>query len=50
LLAPGKRGLPATFPWHLFSRPTPFAAGRKMGSFFLLDFAFIRPKSQYVNG
>src|SRR5208337_1781159 len=22
---PGKRGLPATFPWHLFSRPTPHA-------------------------
>ena len=35
LLAPGKRGLPATFPWHLFSRPTPtpFAVGRKLGSF-----------------
>ena len=23
LLAPGKRGLPPTFLWHLFSRPTP---------------------------
>src|SRR5271166_1703486 len=33
LLAPGKRGLPATFPWHLFSRPTPFAVGRKLSSF-----------------
>src|SRR5271166_6306650 len=33
LLAPGKRGLPATFPWHLFSRPTPFAVGRKLASF-----------------
>ncbi len=33
LLAPGKRGSPATFPWHLFSRPTPFAVGRKLGSF-----------------
>ena len=31
--APGKRGLPATFPWHLFSRPTPFAVGRKLASF-----------------
>ena len=28
----------------------PPAAGRELGSFFLLDFAFIRPKSQYVNG
>src|SRR5271165_352081 len=33
LLAPWKRGLPATFPWHLFSRPTPFAVGRKLASF-----------------
>src|SRR5271166_2837813 len=33
LLAPGKRGLPPTFPWHLFSRPTPHAAGRELGSF-----------------
>jgi len=35
LLVPGKRGLPPTFPWHLFSRarPTPFAAGRKLASF-----------------
>src|SRR5271157_1906187 len=33
LLAPGIRGLPATFPWHLFSRPTPFAVGRKLASF-----------------
>src|SRR5271166_2636819 len=26
---PGKRGLPATFPWHLFSRPTPHAPRRR---------------------
>jgi hypothetical protein len=25
LLAPGKRGLPPTFPWNLFSHPTPYA-------------------------
>jgi len=35
------------------SRPTPhvtsLAAGRKLGSFFLLDFAIIRSKSQYAN-
>ncbi|MGZ6053010.1 MAG: hypothetical protein ACXWNF_13020, partial [Isosphaeraceae bacterium] len=29
LLAPGKRGLPPTFPWHLFSRLPPHAAGRR---------------------
>ena len=33
LVAPGKRGLPSTFPWNLFSRPTPFAAGRELASF-----------------
>jgi len=51
LLAPGKRGLPATFPWHLFFRPTPHAlCGRpKIGFLFLLDPAFIRLKSQYAN-
>ena len=26
LLAPGKRGLPPTFSWHLFSRPTPLSS------------------------
>ena len=49
LLTPGKRGLPPSFPWHLFSRPTPYAVGRELGSFFLLDSAFIRSKSQYDN-
>ena len=33
LLVPGKRGLPPTFPWNLFSRPTPFAVGRKLAWF-----------------
>ena len=27
----------------------PPPAGRKLGSFFLLDPAFVRPKSQYIN-
>ena len=50
LLAPGKRGLPPTFPWHLFSPPPhALAVGRKLGLFFLLDSAFIRSKSQYAN-
>jgi len=49
LLAPGKRGLPPTFPWHMFSRPHALAVGRKLGSFFLLDSAFIRSKSQSAN-
>src|SRR5208337_408369 len=30
-------------------RLTPFAVGRKLGSFFLLNSAFIRSKSQYAN-
>ena len=30
-------------------RLTPFAVGRKLGSFCLLDSAFIRSKSQYAN-
>ena len=33
LFVPGKRGLPPTFPWNLFPRPTPFAVGRKLASF-----------------
>ncbi len=33
LRAPGKRGLPPTFPWNLFSRPAPHAAGRELGLF-----------------
>ena len=32
--APGKRGLPLTSPWPLFSRSTPLAAGRKLASVF----------------
>ncbi len=32
-----------------FSRPTALAVGRKLGSFFLLDSAFIRSKSQSAN-
>src|SRR5271166_3254400 len=50
LLVSGKRGLPLTSPWPLFSRSTPHAAGRKLASFFLLDFAFIRSKSQSAKG
>jgi hypothetical protein len=30
-------------------RPTALAVGRKLGSFFLLNSAFIRSKSQYAN-
>jgi len=30
LLAPGKRGLPPTFPWNLFFRPTPHAPRRRL--------------------
>jgi hypothetical protein len=32
--APGKRGWPPTSSWPLFSRPTPHAASRELGSFF----------------
>src|SRR5271165_5737922 len=48
--ASGKRGPPPTSPWPRFSRSTPHAAGRKLGSFSLLDSAFIRSKSQSANG
>jgi len=33
LLAPGKRGLPPTFHWNLFSRPAPQTTGRELGLF-----------------
>ncbi len=49
-LGPGKRGWPPTSSRRLFSRPTPLGAGRKVASFFRLDSAFIRAKSQRGNG
>ena len=49
LLASGKRGRPPTSPWPLFSRSTPHAASRKVGSFCLPDSALSCPKLLSTN-